>query len=79
MLVTALPAIEAAQLPPLHAVDPQETFCARRAGLVLPVEGAPLVFATHYIHDVALSLSDRDGHTHRVAGVGRCAPGRLRG
>ncbi len=63
VLVTALPAIEEAQLPPLHAVDPQEIFCARRAGLVLPVEGAPLVFATHYVHDVVLGLTDSDGHS----------------
>jgi hypothetical protein len=63
VLVTALPAIEEAQLPPLHAVDPQAIFCARKSGLVLPVEGAPLVFATHYIHDVALTLSGSDGHS----------------
>ena len=68
VLVTALPAIEEAQLPPLHAVDPQEIFCARRSGLVLPVEGAPLVFSTHYVHDVALSLTGSDGHTRRAAG-----------
>jgi hypothetical protein len=63
VLVTALPAIEQAQLPPLHAVDPQEIFCARKSGLVLPVEGAPLVFSTHYVHDVELSLTGSDGHT----------------
>jgi hypothetical protein len=63
VLVTALPAIEEAQLPPLHAVDPQEIFCARRTGLVLPVEGAPLVFSTHYVHDIALSLTGSDGRT----------------
>jgi hypothetical protein len=63
VLVTALPAIEEAQLPPLHAVDPQAIFCARKTGLVLPVEGAPLVFATHYVHDVALTLTGSDGHS----------------
>jgi hypothetical protein len=63
VLVTALPAIEEAQLPPLHAVDPQAIFCARKSGLVLPVEGAPLVFATHYVHDVALTLTGSDGHS----------------
>ncbi len=63
VLVTALPAIEEAQLPPLHAVDPQDIFCARKSGLVLPVEGAPLVFATHYVHDVGLTLTGSDGHT----------------
>ena len=63
VLVTALPAIEEAQLPPLHAVDPQEIFCARKSSLVLPVEGAPLVFSTHYVHDVTLALTGTDGQT----------------
>ncbi len=63
VLVTALPAIEEAQLPPLHAIDPQEIFCARRTDLLLPAEGAPLVFATHYVHDVALSVTDNDGRS----------------
>jgi hypothetical protein len=63
VLVTALPAIERAQLPPLHAVDPKEMFCARRTTLVLPVEGAPLVFATGFAHDVTLKLTGSDGKT----------------
>ena len=57
VLVVALPAIEPAQLPPLHAVDPKEIYCARKTALVLPVEGAPLVFSTAYAHDMTLSLS----------------------
>ncbi|HTY50619.1 MAG TPA: hypothetical protein VMB48_13105 [Steroidobacteraceae bacterium] len=56
VLVAALPAVEQAQLPPLHAVDPQQLYCARRSRLVLPVEGAPLVFSTHYAHDMVLTL-----------------------
>ncbi len=56
VLVTALPAIEPAQPPPLHAVDPKEIYCARKTELVLPVEGAPLVFSTAYAHDMSLSL-----------------------
>ncbi|MGH8217551.1 MAG: hypothetical protein ACREUT_03120 [Steroidobacteraceae bacterium] len=57
VLVAALPAIERAQLPPLHAVDPKEIYCARKSSLVLPVEGAPLVFSMQYAHDMTLSLS----------------------
>jgi hypothetical protein len=64
VLVVALPAVERAQLPPLHAVDPKEIYCARKDTLVLPVEGAPLVFSTRYAHDVTLSLSGgKDGKT----------------
>lgn len=57
VLVAALPAVERAQLPPLHAVDPKEIYCARKSSLVLPVEGAPLVFSMEYAHDMTLSLS----------------------
>ncbi|MDE2450370.1 MAG: hypothetical protein KGO22_15455 [Gammaproteobacteria bacterium] len=63
VLVTALPAIEAPQPPPLHAVDAKEIYCARKSSLVLPVEGAPLVFSTGYAHDVRLSLTGSDGKT----------------
>jgi hypothetical protein len=63
VLVTALPAVEEAQMPPLHAVDPKEIYCARRTTLVLPVEGAPLVFSTDYAHDMHLRFSATDGKT----------------
>jgi len=63
VLVTALPAVEVAQLPPLHAVDPKEIYCARESSLVLPVEGAPLVFSTGYAHDVLLTLTSNDGRS----------------
>jgi hypothetical protein len=63
VMVAALPAVEQPQLPPLHAVDPKETYCARKTSLVLPVEGAPLVFSTAYAHDVALSLTGANGKT----------------
>ena len=61
VLVVALPAVETAQLPPLHAVDPKEIYCARKTALVLPVEGAPLVFSTAYAHDMTLSFAGSDG------------------
>ena len=61
VLVAALPAVEGAQLPPLHAVDPKEIYCARKSSLVLPVEGAPLVFSTAYAHDMKLTLTGKNG------------------
>jgi hypothetical protein len=61
VLVIALPAVEQPQLPPLHAVNPKEIYCAGRSALVLPVDGAPLVFSTGYAHDVSLSLTGADG------------------
>jgi len=61
--VIALPAVEQAQVPPLHAVDPKATFCMRKSTLALPVEGAPLVFSTSYAHDLTLRITRDDGKT----------------
>jgi hypothetical protein len=61
VLVAALPAVEAPQLPPLHPVDPKEVYCAERTELVLPAEGAPLVFSTGYAHDMVLRLKGKNG------------------
>src|SRR5580704_6985689 len=63
VLVIALPAVERTQLPPLHAVDPKEIYCARKTALVLPVDGAPLAFSTGYAHDLTLNVTGRDGKT----------------
>jgi hypothetical protein len=63
VLVAALPAVEKPQLPPLHAVDPKEIYCASRTSLILPVEGAPLVFSTAYAHNLTLNLSGSDGRS----------------
>jgi len=75
VLVAALPAVEQPQLPPLHAVNPKETYCASKATLVLPVEGAPLVFSTGYAHDVSLNLTGSDGKIIRLP----AAPDALQG
>jgi hypothetical protein len=63
VLVAALPAVERSQPPPLHAVDPRDIYCARRTALVLPVEGAPLVFSTRYAHGMSLRLVGQGGHS----------------
>ena len=61
VLVVALPPIEAPQFPTLHAVNPGETLCAAKDPVVLPVEGAPVVFASAYIHGAVLHLTGKDG------------------
>ncbi|MDR3745691.1 MAG: hypothetical protein P4K80_06135 [Acidobacteriaceae bacterium] len=61
VLVIALPAVEAPQLPPLHPVDPKQVYCAEKTELVLPAEGAPLAFATGYAHDMVLRLKGKNG------------------
>ncbi|HEX4583161.1 MAG TPA: hypothetical protein VH139_13965, partial [Acidobacteriaceae bacterium] len=54
VIVVALPAVETAQLPPLHAIDPKEVSCLQGPSVVLPVEGAPLVYSTSLAHSLAL-------------------------
>jgi len=56
VVVVALPPIGPARSEPLHAVNPAESFCALQPGLVLPAEGAPLVFATQLAHDLYLHI-----------------------
>ncbi len=61
VLVIALPPVQAPQLPPLHPVDAKQTLCMEREPLVLPVEGAPAVFATDFAHGLTLHLEGKDG------------------
>ena len=61
VIVVALPAVETAQLPPLHAIDPKEVSCLQGPSVVLPVEGAPLVYSTSLAHSLALHVEGKSG------------------
>lgn len=61
VIVAALPAVEAAQLPPLRSPNKNGVFCLQKAPLVLPVQGAPVVFSTDIAHDVVLHLQGKGG------------------
>ncbi len=61
VLVAGLPPVEAAQFPPLRPVEPKQVFCLQQSRLVLPAEGAPLVFSTDYAHDVVLHVQIKAG------------------
>ena len=62
VIVVGLPAVEAAQLPPLRPVDPKQIFCLEKSPLVLQTEGAPLVFSTNIAHDFTLHVEDKAGN-----------------
>jgi hypothetical protein len=62
VIVVGLPAVEAAQLPPLRPVDPKQVFCLAKSPLVLPTEGAPLVFSTNIAHEFVLRVEDKAGN-----------------
>jgi hypothetical protein len=61
VLVIGLPAVEEAQLPPLRAVNAEQILCLQKLPLVLPVDGAPLVFSTDIAHDFAVRVKKKDG------------------
>ena len=75
VLVAALPAVEEAMPPPLHAVSPKDIYCARRNSLVLPVEGAPLVFSTEYAHDTFLRIASKNGDAIDLPAVADASQG----
>ncbi|MGA8145770.1 MAG: hypothetical protein WB987_17930 [Candidatus Acidiferrales bacterium] len=75
VLVVGLPAVEAAQLPPLRAVNTAEVFCLQKSPLVLPVEGAPLVFATDIAHDFVLHVESKSGTGMDLPSVADAARG----
>ena len=57
VIVIGLPAIQKAKLPPLHPHDPNQVACLLQPKMVLALEGAPLVFATGFAHDLVLHLN----------------------
>ncbi|MGH9707949.1 MAG: hypothetical protein ACRD5R_14420 [Candidatus Acidiferrales bacterium] len=61
VLVVGLPPVAPAQLPPLRPSNPKQIFCLQKSPLVLPVDGAPLVFSSGIAHDFALRLKGKDG------------------
>jgi hypothetical protein len=61
VLVIGLPPIHPALPPPLRAVDATQVFCADKPALVLPVDGAPLVFATDLAHSFVLHVETKSG------------------
>jgi hypothetical protein len=63
VLVTALPIVAPVHVPPLQIVEPAPSLCAGTKSPLLPVSGAPLVYATHYAHDLVLRVRLPDGRT----------------
>ena len=57
VLVIGLPSVQSTIPPPLRAADPTQVACLVRPHVVLPVDGAPLVFSTGFAHDLVLHLN----------------------
>src|SRR5580692_11804789 len=54
VVVVALPPVGPSKPPPLHPVNAEEKYCAQKPGLVLPADGAPVVFSTQLAYDLTL-------------------------
>ena len=61
VIVIGLPPVRPSPVPPLRAVDPAQVFCAGQSSLLLPAEGAPLVFATELAHNFVLHVDAKSG------------------
>ena len=61
VIVIALPPVESPQAPPLRAINSKTTYCLEKPETVLSVEGAPLVFATDFAHDLTLHIPSKTG------------------
>jgi hypothetical protein len=61
VVVVGLPPIGPSRPEPLHPTNPSDSFCVSKPDLMLPAEGAPLVFATGLAHDLMLHVEPADG------------------
>jgi hypothetical protein len=61
VVVVALPPLGVPRPEPLRPVNSADSFCAYKPTLVLPAEGAPLVFATQLAHDLTLRIEPASG------------------
>jgi hypothetical protein len=57
VIVIGLPSIQSTSAPPLRPTEANEVACLAKPGVVLPVEGAPLVYSTGFAHDLMLHLN----------------------
>ena len=63
VMVVAMPVIETGppQTPTMRRTEADRLVCAAKPDLVLPVEGAPLIYATKFAHDMSLRVTTPQG------------------
>lgn len=61
VIVIGLPLVAPAADPPLRTVDATQVFCIDKPSLILPTDGAPLVFATELAHHFVLHVETKSG------------------
>ncbi|HLY88579.1 MAG TPA: hypothetical protein VKQ27_06305 [Acetobacteraceae bacterium] len=63
VLVTALPIVAPVHVPPLQVANQAPSLCAQAPELLLPISGAPLIYATRYAHDLSLRVRLPNGRS----------------
>ena len=61
VLVAALPIVAPTHIPPLQIPEVSPSLCRQTQQPLLPMTGAPLIYATRYAHDLNLRVSLSDG------------------
>jgi hypothetical protein len=61
VLVIGLPPVHPSPAPPLRSSDPAQVLCAGKPSLLLPADGAPLVFGTELAHNFVLHVEPKSG------------------
>jgi hypothetical protein len=74
VLVIGLPAVEPVQTPPLRSLNANDALCLQKPILVLPAEGAPLVYSSDLAHDFVFQVKNKSGEI--VALPAKPDPGR---
>jgi hypothetical protein len=67
VLVAALPIVAPMQIPPLQIPDAAPSLCLQADEPLLPMAGAPLIYATHYAHDLTLRVALPGGRSVDLA------------
>ena len=75
VIVIALPPVKATTPPPLRPVERDQVECLQKESLVLPVEGAPLVFSTEFAHETVLHIDGEKGQSVDLPAVADPARG----
>lgn len=69
VLVIAMPPVQKATLPSLHAPEAEEPYCLATPSPALAAEGTPILFATAFAHDIFLRVEDSSGKPRELQAV----------
>lgn len=78
VLVAPLPVVAPVHVPPLQVPEVSPSLCLQSAEPLLPMSGAPLIYSTHYAHDLSLRVKLPDGRDIDLPAIPDVEQGGLR-